>query len=73
MYSMHDPKWVKAETVRYSDGSYKYVDVTAYGQVFRHCLIEWSNSMLDKTKSDVLVQHNDGNWLRVWFYDNDLK
>lgn len=69
-YTKHNPKWVQAQTVKSAGGH--YVDVTAYGETFENCLVQWSGPTLDKDKSDVLVQNSRGDWLRVWFYDKDI-
>ena len=71
MYTKNDSKWVQAEEVfRTSPG---YVTVKAYGETFENCQVQWSNPFFDKTKSDVLVCNSRGDWLRVWFYDADVK
>jgi hypothetical protein len=71
MYTKNDPKWVQADSVEIAGSG--YVNVKAYGEIFRFCKIEWSNPFIDNSKSDVLVQNSRGDWLRVWFYDNDIK
>ena len=70
MYSENDPKWVQAESV--SQDFPGYVTVTAYGETFKNCHAEWNDPVFDKTKSDVLVRNSQGDWLRVWFYDNQV-
>lgn len=69
-YKKDDPKWVQATTVKRA--SINAVDVTAYGETFKGCRVEWSDPFLNKAKSDVLVQDSRGDWLRVWFYDTDI-
>jgi hypothetical protein len=70
-YTKDDPKWVQAEEVTAETAG--YVTVKAYGETFRHCHVEWHDLFLNKSKSDVLVQNKRGDWLRVWFYDADVK
>ena len=70
MYDKNNPKWVQAESVRASVPG--YVDVTVYGETFKNCHVDWNDPFFNKSKSDVLVQNKDGEWLRVWFYDSQL-
>lgn len=70
-YTQIDPKWVQAEEVKQTSPG--YVTVKAYGETFENRKVEWSDPYLNKAKSDVLVQNSRGDWLRVWFYDNDVK
>lgn len=69
-YTKNDPHLVQASSVK-SAGS-NYVDVTVYGETFKRCEIQWNDPFLNKAKSDVLVQNEKGDWLRVWFYDKDI-
>ena len=71
MYTKSDPKWVQADKVSKGIAS-GYVNVTAYGETFKNCQVEWNDPFMDKSKSDVLVQNSQGDWLRVWFYDNQI-
>lgn len=78
-YTKDDPKWVQATSVESAGGPLRglrsadhYVNVTAYGETFKSCLVQWSDPTMDKSKSDVLVQNSRGDWLRVWFYDEDV-
>lgn len=71
MYTQNNPKWVQAEEVKQESPG--YVTVKAYGETFENRRIEWSNPHLDKSKSDVLVCNSRGDWLRVWFFDSDVK
>lgn len=70
MYTRNDPKWVQANTVEYAAPG--YVHVTAYGERFENCPKQWNDEFRDKSKSDVLVQDSQGDWLRIWFYDADV-
>jgi hypothetical protein len=71
MYTRDDPKWVQAEEVaREASG---FVTVKAYGETFKNCQVQWNDPLMNKTKSDVLVQNSRGDWLRVWFFDADVK
>ena len=70
MNTQNDPKWVQAESVEESAPG--YVKVKAYGETFTGH-VSWSDPFLNKEKSDVLVQNSRGDWLRVWFYDKDVK
>lgn len=72
MYGMNDPKWVQAQHVEVASADSGYVNVKAYGETFKNCHVEWSDPLLNKTKSNVLVQNSRGDWLRVWFYDADI-
>ena len=72
MYSRNDPKWVQAESVEKASLDGRYVNIMAYGETFRNCRVEWNNPFFDKSKSDVLVQNSRGDWLRVWFFDNQI-
>jgi hypothetical protein len=63
-YSRDDPKWVQADSVE--AGGSGIVHVVAYGQRFEYCPVQWSNPYMDSSKSDVLVQNSQGDWLRVW-------
>lgn len=71
-YTREDPKWVQAETVEAAVPDGRYVHVKAYGEEFRMCRVGWSNPLMDKSKSDVLVQNRQGDWLKVWFHDSDV-
>lgn len=71
MYTKDAPKWVQAEEVYETIPG--YVTVKAYGETFENCGVAWSNLFMDKTKSDVLVQNSRGDWLRIWFFDKDIK
>jgi len=71
MYTKDAPKWVQAEYVE--DVSNGYVNVVAYGEYFEMCRVIWNDPYLNKSKGDVLVQNKAGDWLRVWFYDKDVK
>lgn len=71
MYTRDDPKWVPAGRV--TAAAPGYVTVTAYGETFEHCAVRWGNPIRDKSQSDVLVQNSQGDWLRVWFYDADVR
>jgi hypothetical protein len=71
MYTKQDPKWVQAEEVTQTTPG--YVTVKAYGETFKNCKVQWSDPLLNKTKSDVLVCNSRGDWLRVWFYDAGVK
>lgn len=72
MYSQADPKWVEATSVEAATPDGSYVNVTAYGEKFEMCRVGWSNMAFDKSKSDVLVQNSQGDWLKIWFYDKDV-
>ena len=72
-YTRNDPHWVEAESVVAAVPNGSYVNVTAYGVEYKMRRVEWSNPWFDKTKSDVLVQTSEGDWLRVWFKDADVK
>jgi hypothetical protein len=71
MYPKDDPKWVQATSVEFVATG--YVNVEAYGERFEKCRVEWSDPFLNKSKSDVLVQNSRGDWLRVWFFDADVR
>lgn len=70
-YTQNDPKWVQAEEVTQTVPG--YVTVKVYGETFENKNVQWSNLFFDKTKSDVLVQNSRGDWLRVWFFDAEVK
>lgn len=69
-YTSDNPKWVKAERV--TNAGPGLVTVTAYGETFERCAVEWNDPVRNKEKSDVLVQNSRGDWLRVWFWDRDV-
>lgn len=71
-YTQNDPKWVQATKVTRSAPGQPYVNVSAYGETFENCRVEWHDPAFNKEKSDVLVQNSQGDWLRVWFYDKDI-
>ncbi len=72
MYTREDPKWVQASHVEAAVPDGSYVNVTAYGEEFKMRRVGWSNPQMDKTKSDVLVENKQGDWLKVWFLDADV-
>lgn len=72
IYPKNDPAWVKAEKVVEAIKGSAYVHVTAYGVEYRMCRREWHSPVLDKTKSDTLVQDAGGSWLRIWWRDADV-
>ena len=71
-YSLSSPHWVQASSVVaiVDDGS--KVDVTVGDQRFRSCKVEWNDPQMNKNKSDVLVEHPEHGWLRVWFWNKDV-
>lgn len=71
-YTREDPHWVQAESVEAAVPDGTYVNVKAYGEEFKMKRVGWSNPAMDKTKSDVLVQNSQGDWLKVWFFDADV-
>jgi hypothetical protein len=73
MYTMTNPKWVKADSVKWSSPDKNAVTVTAYGETFANCPLEWHDPLINKEKSDVLVQNSRADYLRVWFYDKDIE
>lgn len=71
MYPKNDPKLVQATSVQYATVANKHVNVVAYDERFEMCVMYWSNTM-EKSTSNVLVKNNQGDWLRIWFYDTDI-
>ena len=72
-YTRNNPKWVRAEKVVRGSMGGDRVDVTIFGQTFQNCREQWNDPNMDPTKGDVLVEHRQYGWLRVWFYGEDIK
>lgn len=72
LYPKNDPHWVKAEKVVAATEDKMYVNVWAHGKEYKFKHVDWSNPFMDKTKSDCLVQDDEGNWLRIWWNEDDL-
>lgn len=73
LYPREDPHWVKADNVVAATPDGLYVHVTYQGKTWRMQHVQWHNPYLDKSKSDVLVQDDEGNWLYVEFNEVDVK
>ncbi len=73
IYPRNDPHWTKAESVEAAVPDGPYVNVTYNGETFRMQRVQWHNPYLDKSKSDVLVQDKEGNWLYLEFKNDDIK
>ena len=72
-YTRDDPRWVKAESVEAETGDARYVAVVVDGKKYHMKPVEWSDPVRDRNKSDVLISDEQGNWVRVWFYDKDIQ
>lgn len=74
IYSRQAPKWVQADRVVAARNNRLIVDVTVADQNWKGCRVDWNNGELppDKIKSDVLVQNEEEDYLRVWFHDEDV-
>lgn len=71
MYTRNNPKRVEAESVKRA--GHIYVDVTVEGETFKACKRQWTGFFMEEDESYVLVQRDNGDWLRVCFYDRDVK
>lgn len=72
-YSIESPHWIQAQSVKFATPDGLYVDVMVNGHTFEMRRVEWNDPLMNKNRSDVLVQHPDDGWLRVWFYNKDIK
>jgi len=72
MYTRDDPHWVQAQSVVAATADGTYVNVKVQDEEFTNRHVEWHDPVMNKEKSDVLVQNSRGDWLRVWFFDKDI-
>lgn len=73
LYPRNDPHWVVADNVEAATPDKLYVNVTYGGQTYTRQRVTWHNPVLDKSKSDILVQDSVGNWLYIEFRNDDIK
>lgn len=69
--SCNKPLYDKAESVRPASIT-GYVFVTYNGVEYGPANVTWGPLDFDKKKSTVLIQDNDGKWIKLWFFDRDL-
>lgn len=73
LYTRENPHWVQADEVKAVTANSMYVTVKVQGQEYLMHRVEWHDPFFNKSKSDVLVQNSEGNWLRVWFFNKDIQ
>ena len=70
MYSKDNPKHLQAASVRKIN--YTQVEVTtSYGKRFFGSRM-WADTYVERNESFILVQDEQGDWLRICFYDKDV-
>ncbi|HRN70758.1 MAG TPA: hypothetical protein PLS49_06275 [Candidatus Woesebacteria bacterium] len=73
LYPRGNPHWVQADDVQAATADNMYVNIRVGDEEFRMHRVEWHDPFFNKSKSDVLVQNSEGNWLRVWFFNKDIQ
>lgn len=70
MYSKDNPKRVQAESARRIDAV--HVEVIYEGEALTGSR-DWSTALFEDEESFILVRRGNGDWLRVCFFDKDVK
>lgn len=73
MYTKKTPNRVKATRVSAATLDRRYVHVEVQSERFRMCEVRWNDPVLDKSRPDVLVCNSQGDWLCVWFFDEEVE
>lgn len=66
-----DYMYGQAESVRPALGG-RYAYATYKGVEYGPAEVTWGPLDGDKEKSTVLIQTNEGKWIKLWFMDKDL-
>ena len=69
--SRRNPKYIHVDSVEASSIP-GYVNVVVCGEEHRGCRKTWYAPDADPTKSDALVQLEDGTWVAAWWSDDEL-
>lgn len=69
LYPESNPKWVEPQKVDWSPGG-RYVHVTIHDIEYRFQQIRWGWDAVMNDIEFVMVQDREGNWFKVWWYEN---